>query len=102
MDVAFTGGVVRVRGATANKGDKVTLSLRPEAIRLLEANAAPPAGWSTLGGELGEIEYLGPVTRFNVALTDGTALHLMALAPPSAPASTIAYDPSRVVVMRVP
>ena len=61
-----------------------------------------PAGWATLSGTLGEIEYLGPVTRFTVALADGTPLHLMALAPPAAPTTTVAYDPQRVVVMAAP
>ena len=40
MEVAFGGGVVRVRGANRNAGDKVVLSLRPEALRLLGANEA--------------------------------------------------------------
>ena len=60
-------------------------------------------GWATLSGTLGEIEYLGPVTRFAVALADGALLHLMALAPPSmSGAVTVAYDPRRVVVMGAP
>jgi ABC-type Fe3+/spermidine/putrescine transport system ATPase subunit len=100
--VAFGGGVVRVRGASRNAGEKVVLSLRPEALRLLAAHEAPPPGWDSLEGQLGEIEYLGPVTRFAVALADGTPLHLMALAPPSAPGTTVAYDPARVVVMAAP
>jgi ABC-type Fe3+/spermidine/putrescine transport system ATPase subunit len=102
MDVAFGGSVVRVHGAKGNAGDKVVLSLRPETLRLLGPGEAVPAGWATLDGTLGEIEYLGPVTRFSAALADGTALHLMALAPPAAPGTTIAYDPRRVVVMVAP
>jgi iron(III) transport system ATP-binding protein len=102
MEVAFGGGVIRVRGAKANAGDKVVLSLRPEALRLLGTGEAPPAGWATLAGTLGEIEYLGPVTRFSVALADGTALHLMALALPESPGTAIAYDPQRVVVVGAP
>ena len=102
MQVAFGGGVLRVRGGKGRPGDKVVLSLRPEALRLLEPGEAVPAGWAMLSGALGEIEYLGPVTRFTVALADGTPLHLMALAPPAAPATTVAYDPQRVVVMAAP
>ena len=64
------------------------------------AGEAAPAGWATLSGTLGEIEYLGPVTRFTVALADGALIHLMALAPPTASGPvTVAYDPQRVVVM---
>jgi TOBE domain len=76
------------------------MSLRPEALRLLALGEAAPAGWTTLAGTLGEIEYLGPVTRFTVQLGDGALIHLMALAPPAASgAVTLAYDPQRVVVM---
>jgi ABC-type Fe3+/spermidine/putrescine transport system ATPase subunit len=98
LEVAFGGGVMRARSTRHKAGEKVVLSLRPEALRLLAANEAPPSGWASLTGQLGEIEYLGPVTRFTVTLADGTPLQLMALAPPSAP-GTIAYDPARVVVM---
>jgi ABC-type Fe3+/spermidine/putrescine transport system ATPase subunit len=99
MEAVFGGGVIRVRGATANAGDKLVLSLRPEALRLLAANETPPAGWATLVGTLGEIEYLGPMTRFSVVLADGSALHLMALALPASPATVVAYDPQRVAVL---
>jgi iron(III) transport system ATP-binding protein len=99
MEVAFGGGVVRVRGGKGNAGDRVVLSLRPEALRLQGADEPPPAGWAALAGRLGEIEFLGPVTRFAVTLADGTPLHLMALAPPAAPGTMIAYDPARVTVM---
>jgi ABC-type Fe3+/spermidine/putrescine transport system ATPase subunit len=100
MDVAFGGGVIHVRGGNGNPGDAVTLSLRPEGLRLLSPQEAPPAGWSTLDGVLGEIEFLGPVTRFTVTLADGAVLNLMALAPPTAAGTTVAYAPHRVVVMR--
>jgi hypothetical protein len=42
------------------------------------------------------------VTRFTVALADGTPLHLMALAPPTTSIAAVAYDPQRVVVMAAP
>jgi ABC-type Fe3+/spermidine/putrescine transport system ATPase subunit len=102
MEVACGGGVVRVRGGQGNAGDRVVLSLRPEALRLQRANEPLPAGWAALAGQLGEIEYLGPVTRFTVTLADGTPLHLMALAPPVTPGTMIAYDPARVTVMAAP
>ena len=77
--------------------------MRPEALRLLADGEAAPPGWAALSGTLGEIEYLGPVTRFTVQLSGGALLHLMALAPPAASgAVTVAYDPQRVVVMGAP
>ena len=42
------------------------------------------------------------MTRFAVTLSDGTPLHLMALAPPARPGTTVAYDPARVTVMAAP
>jgi ABC-type Fe3+/spermidine/putrescine transport system ATPase subunit len=97
-EIAFAGTSMRA-SVPGKAGDKVIVSLRPEALRLLGPGEAAPAGWATLAGSLGDIEYLGPVTRFTVRLAD-TALHLMALAPPTVSgAVTVAYDPQRVVVM---
>jgi ABC-type Fe3+/spermidine/putrescine transport system ATPase subunit len=99
-EIAFAGTTLRAK-ADGAVGDKVTLSLRPEILRLLGAGEATPAGWATLSGTLGEIEYLGAVTRFAVTLADDTPIHLMALAPPAASGAVmIAYDPKRVVVMK--
>ena len=94
---------MRTNSARGKPGDAVVMSLRPEALRLLAPARPRRPGWATLTGTLGEIEYLGPVTRFAVALADGALLHLMALAPPSmSGAVTVAYDPRRVVVMGAP
>jgi len=102
-EVVFGGGVFQVRGTSRNAGDKVMLSLRPEALRLLGPDEEAPTGWATLSGTLGEVEYLGPVTRSTVALADGPLIHLMALAPPIASGTvTLAYDPQHVVVMGAP
>ena len=100
IDVAFAGGVVQAASRSGTPGDKVAVSLRPEALRVLGTGEAEPAGWATLGGTLTTVEYLGPMTRFAVALADGTALHLMALVPPAATGEVrVAYDPRSVVVV---
>jgi ABC-type Fe3+/spermidine/putrescine transport system ATPase subunit len=100
IEVAFAGGVIRAPSRSGAPGDKVAVSLRPEALRVLAPDEAVPAEWATLRGTLGTVEYLGPMTRFAVALTDGTALHLMALAPPAAAGEVrVAYDPRSVVVV---
>jgi ABC-type Fe3+/spermidine/putrescine transport system ATPase subunit len=99
-EVAVGGTTLRLGGVRGNAGDKVVLSLRPEALRLLSPGEAAPARCVTLTGKLGEVEYLGPVTRFSVTLADGTALQLMALMPPTASGTvTLAFDPQRVVVL---
>ena len=103
VEVAFGGGVICVYGVKQNAGETVTLSLRPEALRLLAPGEAAPVGWAMLAGTLAEIEYLGPVTRFSIMLADGTPLHLMALAPPVVSgAVTVAYDPQSIVVVGAP
>jgi ABC-type Fe3+/spermidine/putrescine transport system ATPase subunit len=99
-EIALAGTTLRLGGAPGNTGDRIALSLRPEALRLLTPAEAAPAGWATLAGTLGEIEYLGPVTRFTVTLAGGTPLHLMTFAPPTeSGAVTVAFDPQRVVVL---
>jgi ABC-type Fe3+/spermidine/putrescine transport system ATPase subunit len=103
-DVEVKVGETRIRadahGAAAGVGQGVVLSLRPEALRLVAPGEAPPPGWSTLVGTLGETEYLGALTRFQVKVADGTVLQLMSLVPPQGDAQvTIACDPSRVVVL---
>jgi ABC-type Fe3+/spermidine/putrescine transport system ATPase subunit len=102
-EIAVAGTTLRLPVARGDAGDKVTLSLRPEALRLLSPGEAAPARCVTLTGTLGEVEYLGPTTRFSVVLPDGSTLHLMALMPPGASgAVTVAFDPQRVVVLGAP
>jgi ABC-type Fe3+/spermidine/putrescine transport system ATPase subunit len=99
IDVRVGAAVIRAPGEEA--GARVTLSLRPETLRLLAPDEAAPPGWSTLAGTLGEVEYLGALTRFAVQLPDGPPLQLMALsAPPPAERVTVAYDPTQVVVLK--
>ena len=100
-EVAFGGSVVRAR-QRARQCRATTSCCRcgPRRCACWRRARPLPAGWAALSGTLGEIEYLGPVTRFAVALADGAPLHLMALAPPAmSGAVTVAYDPRRVVVM---
>ncbi len=99
VEVAVAGTTMRLR-LVPGGSDRVALSLRPESLRLLGPGQTVPSGWTTLAGTLGEIEYLGPLTRFTVTLADGTPIQLMALAPPAwSGAVTVACDPQRVVVM---
>jgi len=102
-EIAAGGELMRATGTQGKPGDAVVMSLRPEALRLLAPGETVPAGWAALSGTLGDVEYLGPVTRFSVVLGDAALLQLMALAPPSGSgAVTVAYDPRRVVVMGAP
>jgi ABC-type Fe3+/spermidine/putrescine transport system ATPase subunit len=99
-DVLVGATTLRARLPRPMSLDRVALSLRPEALRLIADGEAPPPGWRVLSGTLEDVEYLGAVTRFTVRLADGTPLSVMALTPPVASGGVaIAYDPARVVVL---
>jgi iron(III) transport system ATP-binding protein len=79
----------------------VWVLLRPEALRFSEE---APAGWPRLSGTVARIEMLGPLTRLDVTLANGTLLRMATLdAPHQALAVTavvsLAYDPARLVML---
>jgi ABC-type Fe3+/spermidine/putrescine transport system ATPase subunit len=86
----------------ARPGGTVSFSLRPEAIRLLPGGSAPPAGWVALVAKIERVEFLGAVTRLELALGNGSILNAAALEMPArrlleGPV-TAAYDPETVTV----
>jgi ABC-type Fe3+/spermidine/putrescine transport system ATPase subunit len=89
----------RVGRATGAPGTKVSLSLRPEALRLA---ATAPAQWPTVDARVARIEFLGAITRWDLELSDGTPLRLatLDLGAGAAVGATIrlAYDPAGVAV----
>ncbi|HEX2655285.1 MAG TPA: ABC transporter ATP-binding protein [Xanthobacteraceae bacterium] len=100
MDVTVAGSLVRASAGSQSNGEPVVLSLRPEVLRVMAPADPLPPGWATLTGTLGGLEYLGPVTRFHVELSGGTALQMIALAPPATKgAVTVGYDPQKVAVI---
>jgi iron(III) transport system ATP-binding protein len=99
-DVLVGATTLRARLSRQVSLERVALSLRPEALRLIGDGETPPPGWRVLSGTPQDVEYLGPVTRFVVRLSDGTPLAVMALTPPAATGEVaVAYDPARVVVL---
>ncbi len=99
-DVAVAGSRMQARSAIGRPGERVVLSLRPEALRLLGPGEAAPTGWALISGVLGDIEYLGALTRYTAGLANGATLQLMSLtAPVEEGEVNIAYDPARVVVL---
>ena len=99
-DVLVGTTTLRARLPRQMSFERVALSLRPEALRVIASGEAPPPGWRVLSGTLQDVEYLGPVTRFALRLGDGTALAVMALTPPVGTGEVaVAYDPARVVVL---
>lgn len=51
--------------------------LRPEKIQLLPPGTTPPEGYEAKAATLREASYLGAVTRYQLALADGTLLQVM-------------------------
>lgn len=87
-------------------GTEVSFSLRPEALRLAAPGTPPPPGWAALDARVRRVEYLGAITRVELALADGLALHAAAADLP-APATldgavAVAYDPSLVTAFAGP
>src|SRR3954454_11167804 len=67
----FVAGFVGVSNVLERDGRRFTV--RPEKIRVLEGDEAPPAGWTEEPGTVREVVYLGAVTRYMVDLEAGGA-----------------------------
>jgi ABC-type Fe3+/spermidine/putrescine transport system ATPase subunit len=79
----------------------VWVSLRPEALRFAEE---APAGWPRLSGTVARVEMLGPLTRLDVTLANGTLLRMATLDAPHhvlavGSVVSLAYDPARLVIL---
>jgi iron(III) transport system ATP-binding protein len=88
-------------------GAAVQLSLRPEAMRLIDTRDTVPAGWHRLQGQLGRIELLGALTRFEAIVGADLRLHVAVLDAPlealiQGSDIMLAYDPRRVTVFAAP
>ena len=88
-----------------NESESVSLSLRPETIRLLAAGETPPPGWSVFEAGLGPIEFLGAMTRIDLQIGNGAILRVASLdvLPDELKARgriAAAYDPRRITVFR--
>ncbi len=70
----FVAGFVGVSNMLERGGDRFTI--RPEKIRLLDADHAPN-GLRTERGRIAEVTYAGMITRYTVALEDGGELQLV-------------------------
>jgi ABC-type Fe3+/spermidine/putrescine transport system ATPase subunit len=79
----------------------VWVSLRPEALRFTED---APASWPRLHATVMRVEMLGPISRFDVALSNGTMLRMAVLDAPNrtvAPGDSVivAYEHARLTVV---
>jgi len=88
---------------TAATGETLSFALRPEVLQVLRGGTAA-AGMAVLQGQVVGLEFLGPITRIDLALDPAAPpLQLAALdLPPDGIAAgstlTVAYDPRRATV----
>src|SRR5579883_2584830 len=80
----------------------VWVSLRPEALRFADE---APAEWPRLQATVARVEMLGPISRFDVTLANGTVLRMATLDAPHravtvGDAVTVAYEHARLTVVR--
>jgi ABC-type Fe3+/spermidine/putrescine transport system ATPase subunit len=98
------GGIeLAARGSAAPRHARVSLSLRPESLRLLAAGETAPPGWARMEAVIARIELLGALTRIEFVTAGDLALRLALLdLPPESvvpgASVTLAYDPARVAV----
>ena len=79
----------------------VWVSLRPEALRFADE---APADWPRLQATVARVEMLGPISRFDVTLANGTVLRMATLDAPHrtvavGDAVTVAYEHARLRVV---
>ncbi len=77
------------------------VSLRPEALRFAEE---VPAGWHRLTATVARIEMLGPLTRLELMLDNGTPIRMATLDAPhhvlaAGAVVSLAFDTARLTVV---
>jgi putative spermidine/putrescine transport system ATP-binding protein len=71
----FIAGFVGVSNVIERDGRRYTV--RPEKIRVLADGAPPPDGVRVEAGVVRDVQYVGPVTRYHVALDRGGELQML-------------------------
>ncbi|MFL4988365.1 MAG: ABC transporter ATP-binding protein [Microvirga sp.] len=97
----FMGTTNLVEARALGLAAPVWLSLRPEALRFAEH---APAGWPRLSGTVAQLEMLGPLTRLDVELANGTVIRMATLDAPQHVLRTgqvvsLAYDIARLTIV---
>ena len=101
-EVAACGTTISVGGRVADAGQKLLLSIRPEALRLADGGDGP-----LLQTTLVLREFLGQIQRLHATLPDGTPIRVSALGgrqvnvTPGA-ALAFAYDPAQIIAYPAP
>jgi ABC-type Fe3+/spermidine/putrescine transport system ATPase subunit len=97
----FMGTTNLVEATKLGLAAPVWVSLRPEVLRFAEE---APAGWHRVGGAIVHVEMLGPLTRLDVRLANGTVLRMAMLDAPQrvlavGQSVVLAFDATRLTVV---
>ena len=97
----FMGTTNLVEARQLGLAAPVWVSLRPEALRFTEG---APGDWPRVAGTVARVEMLGPITRLDLGLANGTVLRMATLDAPQRPlrpgeALTLAFDSTRLTVL---
>ena len=97
----FMGTTNLVEARALGLAAPVWLSLRPEALRFADQ---APAGWPRLSGTVARVEMLGPISRFDVTLANGTVIRMATLDTPdravvAGDVVTLAYEHARLKIV---
>ena len=97
----FMGTTNLVEATKLGLAAPVWVSLRPEALRFAEE---APAGWQRVAGTIAHLEMLGPLTRLDVRLANGTILRAAILDAPQrvlaeGQAASLAFDATQLTVV---
>ena len=96
---------VEIADPDVREGESVSVCIRPEALQIVGAGQAAPAGTAQLRATLVNVEFIGALSRLDVELPGGTPLKVAVLDEATAlvgpdSAIVLAYDPARVSVFR--
>jgi iron(III) transport system ATP-binding protein len=97
----FMGTTNLVEARQLGLAAPVWLSLRPEALRFADQ---APADWPRLVGTVARVEMLGPISRVDVTLANGTVIRMATLDTPDRAVSagdavTLAYEHARLKIV---
>ncbi len=71
----FIAGFVGVSNVLERDGRRYTV--RPEKIDLLDDGREPQPGWHVEDGVVSDVQYVGPITRYHIALDQGGLVQVL-------------------------
>jgi iron(III) transport system ATP-binding protein/putative spermidine/putrescine transport system ATP-binding protein len=97
----FMGTTNLVKATELGLAAPVWVSLRPEALRFAEE---APATWQRLSATVTQLEMLGPLTRLDLTLANGTLIRMATLDAPhhvlaAGAVISLAFDTTRLTVV---